>query len=204
MTTTYQPSSTGITELNRACPLLRKNSVGSMLNEIYVNMATLVSGTVAFTAVNAALAAANASIAVNSQKITGQAAGVAATDSANVGQCPGLISATVTPSSGYSTVACTLTTAGGAALGTVSVFISAMSVTGGTGKNVLAAAGTPVGTIISSAGANSAAGASVLTMTSTAGAFSFKITDSVNEVVCLKIVADGCTPICKNVSITGN
>jgi hypothetical protein len=72
-------------------------------------------------------------------------------------------------------------------------------------KDVLAAATSAVGTIISSAGANAAAGMSTLLMdTGATGLFSFKVTDAANEALFVEIIADGCRPLVKKITISGN
>ena len=114
---------------------------------------------------------------------------------------------TVTPGSSSGNaidIVCAIKDLGGSAIsGARQVMIRALSVTGGTGKNVLAAATSAVGTIVSSAGANAAAGASVLLMTTGAtGLFSFKISDSTAEAVFYEIIADGCRPVVKTATIS--
>ena len=126
--------------------------------------------------------------------------GVALGDLQKISYTPGV------STGGFCDVVCGITDlAGNAISGAREVSISALSATGGTGKNVLAAATSAVGTVLSSAGANSAAGSSVLKMdTGATGLFSFKVTDSVNEVVVVTIDADGCRPLVKKITISGN
>ena len=173
--------------------------------------------------VKAAVGAANSSLAMNSQKITGLLAGSAASDALRYDQAsdPTLranlvsggvvalgdlqkVSLTPGVSSSHAcdVVGVILNTDGTAITGARQVAIGALSVTGGTGKNVLAAASAAVGTIESSAGGNAAAGPSFLTMTTDAtGHFSFKITDSSNEACTYWVLADGCRCITKTVNI---
>ena len=105
---------------------------------------------------------------------------------------------------GFCDVVCALTNALGAAIAEArQVWIEALSVTATTGKNTLAAATSAVGTVIKSY--NPAAGGSVQLMTaSSGGLFSFKVTDSSNEALFLKITADGCRPVVKTITISGN
>ncbi len=107
---------------------------------------------------------------------------------------------------GFCDVVCAITDMlGNAISGARQVVIRALSVTGGTGKNVLAAATSEVGTIISSAGANAAAGPSCLLMdTGATGLFSFKVTDSSNEALFVWVEAEGCRPLVKKITISGN
>lgn len=126
--------------------------------------------------------------------------GVVLGDLQKVGYTPGV------STGGFCDVVCAITDlAGGAISGARQVVIRALSATGGTGKNVLAAATSAVGTIISSAGANAAAGPSALLMDSGAtGLFSFKVTDSTNEALFVWIEAEGCRPLVKKITISGN
>jgi hypothetical protein len=106
---------------------------------------------------------------------------------------------------GFCDVVCAVTDMLGVATGAKKVNVRAMSVTGGTGKNLLAAATSAVGTILSSAYANASAGASLLPMTTgSTGLFSFKVTDSSNEVVRIEITGEGIRTSVFDITISGN
>ena len=72
--------------LNGMCPGANRAGLGDAISDIYTQLGTLVSGTVAYAAVKAAIGAANSALGLNSQKITGLANGTLATDAAAFGQ----------------------------------------------------------------------------------------------------------------------
>lgn len=89
-------------------------------------------------------------------------------------------------------VACAITDFAGTAKAVArQVFIRSLAVTADKGD--LAAAGTPVGTVLKAV--NPATGENVQTMETTAGGlFSFKVSNDVAETTEVQITADGCIP----------
>lgn len=119
----------------------------------------------------------------------------AATTAANAAVEAALDRITVTPGAEAANAvecACTITTAAGVAVASArEVQIRTLAVTADEGD--IAAAGTPVGTLVKAV--NPATGENVATMTTTAaGAFSFKVTDTAAEVVHVVVLSDGCIP----------
>lgn len=90
-------------------------------------------------------------------------------------------------------VACSVKTLAGVAISSArGVRITARAATDNEGD--LAAAGTPVGSLVGGA-ENPATGSNVMHMlTTAAGLFSFKVTDTAAESVVVTILVDGCAP----------
>ena len=126
------------------------------------------------------------------------AGGVALGDLQKIGYTPGVATG------GYCDVVCAITDlAGGAISGARQVTITTIPVTEGAGNGLLAAAGTAVGTVLKAL--NPSTGAHVMSMDSgSTGLFSFRVTDGVNEAVVVRIEADGCRPLIKKITISGN
>jgi len=158
-----------------------------------------------YSAVKTAIGAADSALGMNSQKVSALLAGTAATDAAAVSQLSDTISYTPGVStSGFCDVVCAVLTAAGAAPSVArQVIITAIPATEGAGNGLLAAATSAVGTVLKSL--NPAAGAHTMSMdTGATGLFSFKMTDGVNEAVVVRIEVDGCKPIIKKITVSGN
>jgi hypothetical protein len=119
-------------------------------------------------------------------------------DLQKIGYTPGVATA------GFCDVVCAITDLAGSAIsGARQVTITAIPATEGPGNGALAAATSAVGTVLKSL--NPATGAHVMSMDSGAtGLFSFKVTDAVNEAVVVRVEADGCRPLIKKITISGN
>ena len=124
--------------------------------------------------------------------------GVALGDLQKIGYTPGVATG------GFCDVVCAITDlAGNAISGARQVTVTAIPATEGTGNGALAAATSAVGTVLKAL--NSATGAHVMSMdTGATGLFSFKVTDAVNEAVVVRVEADGCRPVVKKITISGN
>jgi hypothetical protein len=145
-----------------------------------------------FSAVNTALAAANAPIAVNSQKITSLLDGTAAKDAAAVDQLPNVITAAaVRTGAGVQDVTINIKDPTGVALGSVDVDISARPTTDGTGNGTITTGST--GTVVKAN--DPATGAHSAYCSAVAGVLVVHITDPVNELVFLRIEASNAKPL---------
>jgi hypothetical protein len=124
--------------------------------------------------------------------------GTALGDLQKIGYTPGVATG------GFCDVVCALTDLAGSAIsGVRQVTITAIPATEGASNGALAAATSAVGTVLKAL--NPATGAHVMTMdTGATGLFSFKCTDAVNEAVVVRVEADGCRPLIKKITISGN
>jgi hypothetical protein len=105
---------------------------------------------------------------------------------------------------GFCDVVCAITDLEGNPIsGARQVMITAIPATEGAGNGALAAATSAVGTVLKAL--NPATGSHVMSMdTGATGLFSFKVTDAVNEAVVIRVEAEGCRPLVKKITISGN